>query len=160
MSSDIEDLRKTLLDYSTAFNAGNLDDLLFIFSPNAIFIAPHSRPASGEGAIRTAFEEIIAAMAFEIKMEILEIVPTAPDWAWARIETETARMTEEQGKEGGDGSGDKGKGRRRAGGETVREVSQGLLVLRKASWRDEAEPRWRIERFVIVVIVNGEVSRY
>ena len=149
MSADIEELRKTLQDHNTAFNAGNLDDLLFSFSPNAIFIAPHSRPAAGEEAIRRAFEEIIAAMAFEVKMEILEIVPTGPDWAWARIETETARMDE------GD-DGDRGKGR----GETVRELSQGMLVLRKGTWRDEAEPRWRIERFVIVVIENGEVPRY
>ena len=133
MATDIDDIRAILAQYQTSVNENDIDEIVDNqYASDAIFIAPSpSRPASGQDAIRRAYQAIYLSSGTRIVpgstvLRIEEVVPTAPDWAFARLETEiTVNFPEDQRRE--------------------RQIHQCMLILRKLS--DERDA-WRIARFV------------
>ena len=62
-------------------------------------MAQHFPSAVGPDAIRKAYDKIFANTTLHVKFNILEVIPTAPNWAFAR--TTSAGSTIVQGGEGG-----------------------------------------------------------
>ena len=48
---------------------------------------PHRPPSVGLNAIRRSYERIFSEGKFEINIDVKEIVPIGPDWAFARMES-------------------------------------------------------------------------
>ena len=133
VATDIDDIRNLLVQYQDAVNANDIDEIVDNqYGDDSIFIAPSpSRPSIGREAIRRAYQAIFLSPETRIVpgstvLRVEEVVPTAPDWAFARLETEiTVNMPGEQGN--------------------FRQIHQCMLILRKLS--DERDA-WRIARFV------------
>lgn len=133
MATDIDDIRTLLVQYQDAVNADDIDEIVDNqYGDDSIFIAPSpSRPSVGREAIRRAYQAIHLSPETRIVrgstiVRTEEVVPTAPDWAFARLETEiTVTVPGEAGSH--------------------RQIHQCMLILRKLG--DERDA-WRIARFV------------
>ena len=84
MSTDIDAISVVLNSYQDALNASSTDHALKLYAPDGVFMAQHSPSAIGTDQVRKAYDEIFAAVTLHVKFTILEIVPTAPNWAFAR----------------------------------------------------------------------------
>ena len=115
MAQDIEEIRTLLTHHQDVLTSGDVDEVLELYSAKAVLLAPKIQPAANHEAIREAYAAILSNMKHGGAFNIEEIVPTAPDWAFARTISEQT-------------VGGKGKGKGRA---LEREASHGVLILRK-----------------------------
>ncbi len=126
MSTDIEEIRSLLVRYQDALNSSSADDALVLYAKDGVVMPQHSPSHVGIDAVRKAYEGFFNIIKFKVKFDIKEIVPTAPDWAFAR--TESKGTTDLKGRGVGN------------------EANQELFVLQKVqvpngSWA------WKIARY-------------
>ena len=121
MSQDIEEIREVLNRYESALNSASTEEAVSLFAADGIIMAPNSQTGVGTDAIQLVYERIFANVRFDVTIDIKEIVPTAPDWAFART-----------GLEGTTDVRGRGRGR---------EANQELFILQKRAGE------WRIARY-------------
>ena len=121
MSKDIEAITTLLHTYQNALNTSSLEDALSLYAPDPVCMPPNSPSFVGPAAVRTAYESFFAAIKFDVKFDIQEIVPVAPDWAFARTNSEGVSDVKGRGK--------------------GREANQELFVLKKVGGE------WKIARY-------------
>lgn len=111
-----------LARYQDALNTSSVDEAMTLYTSNAVTMAPHSPSVIGIDAIQRSYRHGMQAVRFRIRFHIAEIVPMAPDWAFARTNsagTITVRAT----------------------GAKTAEANQELFVFQKISGR------WKIARY-------------
>ena len=127
MSADIEEIRALLLRYQDALNAGSVDDALELYTKDGIVMPQHSHSHIGTDSIRKAYEGFFSMIKFQVSFDVKEVVPTAPDWAFAR--TESKGTTDVKGR----GVGHEG--------------NHELFVLQKVKTGDDGSWAWKIARY-------------
>ncbi len=81
VQADIEDV---LQAYETALNGSDTDAVLTVFTNDAVFMAPNSASTVGADAIRAAYDGLFQAITFNTELTVVEVVQTAPNWAFVR----------------------------------------------------------------------------
>jgi uncharacterized protein (TIGR02246 family) len=124
MSSPNQQAITTLLhSYGSILASRSLPDLLSIYTPDGVLMAPGHPPAVGTEALRTSYERIFSTIKLEIEFNIDEIVVMeGGEWAFARTTAEGRKFWLQKGTD-------------------ERHLNQELFVLRKI------EREWRIARY-------------
>ena len=84
MSRDIEAIVAALNSYQDALNASSSAQVMQLYAADGVFMAQNSLTAVGTEDIRRAYDGIFATVTFRVKFNIIEVIPTAPNWAFAR----------------------------------------------------------------------------
>ena len=84
VSKDMDEISVVLNSYQDALNASSTDQAVKLYAPDGVLMAQHSPSAVGTDEVRKAYEEAFASSTLHVKFTIVEIVPTAPNWAFAR----------------------------------------------------------------------------
>jgi ketosteroid isomerase-like protein len=124
MSSPDQQAITTLLhSYGSILASRSLPDLLSIYTPDGVLMAPGHPPAVGTEALRTSYERIFSTIKLEIEFNIDEIVVMeGGEWAFARTTAEGRKFWLQKGTD-------------------ERHLNQELFVLRKI------EREWKIARY-------------
>lgn len=123
-SQQVQPVTTLLRAYEAALNRSDVDAVMAVYAPDAVFMAQHRAAAVGRSAIETAYREIFGMIRLDVRFEIDEIVVVSPTVAWAR--THSAGTTTIL-----------------AAGAKVTEGNNELFVL----VRDEGGGDWRIGRY-------------
>ena len=121
VSRDIDAINSLLNSYQDALNASNIDRIMTLYAPDGVLMAQYSSTAVGTEEVRQVYDGLFAESTLQIKFEIIEIVPTAPNWAFARTRSTGINMTKD--------------------GDSRPEANQDLFVLQKLGGE------WRIARY-------------
>ncbi|NJK31925.1 MAG: SgcJ/EcaC family oxidoreductase [Deltaproteobacteria bacterium] len=124
-SSQIEPATLVLRSYEAALNRADVDAIVSLYTPDAVFMAQHRSPAIGRAAIEATYREIFAMIRLDITFEIDEVVVVSPTVAYAR--TRSAGTTTIL-----------------AADVQVSEGNQELFVLT----RDDERSDWQISRYI------------
>ena len=84
VSQDIDAITTLLNSYQDALNSSNTDKITRLYAPDGVLMAPNSPTAVGIQEIWRLYDGLFATFVLQIKFEVIEIVPTAPNWAFAR----------------------------------------------------------------------------
>ena len=123
ITADEMAIRNLLTTYEAALNASDTEAVMPLYADDGVFMAPNHPSAVGKAALRRAYDAVFEAITLRVKFTIVEVVVTAPLWAFAR--TNSA-----------------GEQKINAVGTTSAEANQELFVLNKGS-----DGRWRIARY-------------
>jgi len=116
------EIRSVIERYGQALNAGDVDAIVQLYTPEGAVLAPNAPTAVGAQAVHDSYVATFQAISLDIAFQIAEIHLLAPDWAYARsTSTGTIRIM--------------------ANGQVVPEANQELFVLRRL--RGE----WKIARY-------------
>lgn len=126
VSKDIQEIRTLLTNYQHALNAGSTDQAVALYTQDGVVMPQHSASHIGIDAVRQAYDGFFSMIKFDVVFDIKEVVPTAPEWAFAR--TESQGTTDMKGR----GIG--------------HEANQELFVLQKVKGKG-GEPEWKIARY-------------
>ena len=96
MSRDIEAIAAVLHSYQDALNSGSVDDAVDLYTQDGICMPQHAQSFIGIDNVRKAYEGFFSTIKFNVRFDVQEIVPVAPDWAFAR--TNSAGTTDVQGR--------------------------------------------------------------
>ena len=113
-------IRQALGAYNAALNGGRTADVLPLYTPDGVFMAPFSTPAIGTAAIASAYDSVFRELAFDVAFTIEELVVMS-----AGVCLRAHRVG--------------GTTHHASSGKTTSEANQELFVMRK----DGAMP-WRI----------------
>ena len=83
-SEQVEPATTVLRGYEAALNKGDVDAIVALYAPDAVFMAQHRSAAIGHTQIETAYREIFGMIKLDIKFEIDEVVVVSPTVAYAR----------------------------------------------------------------------------
>ncbi len=83
-SADIKAISSLLQTYEAFLNDSDVEGVMALYAPDGVFMPQHSPSAVGTDTVRQAYEAVFAAIDLEIEFDIVEIVPIAQDWAFAR----------------------------------------------------------------------------
>lgn len=86
-AADAEGIQDALEGYETALNGSDVEKVLDVFAPDAVFMAPNNPSAVGSDSIRGAYGGIFKAIAFDTELTVAEVVQVAPDWAFVRTDS-------------------------------------------------------------------------
>ena len=123
VSRDIEAIVAALNSYQDALNASSSAQVMQLYAADGVFMAQNSPTAVGTEGVRRAYDGIFATVTFRVKFNIIEVIPTAPNWAFARTSSAGTAI-------------------RKAGGGSE-EASQELFVFQKLGGE------WRIARYCV-----------
>ena len=84
VSADIQTIAGVLHDYQEALNGGSTEDAVSLYAQDGVCMPPHAQASVGIENIRNAYDEFFSTTKFNVRFDIKEIVPVAPDWAFAR----------------------------------------------------------------------------
>ena len=124
-SEQVEAATSVLRRYEAALNGADVDAIVSLYTPDAVFMAQHRNPAVGRAEIETAYREIFRMIRLDITFEIDEVVVVSSTVAYAR--TRSAGTTTIL-----------------ANDAQVTEANQELFVL----VRDDQSSGWRIYRYI------------
>lgn len=109
--------------YEAALNAADVDAIVSVFADDGVFMPQYGVAAVGTEAVRAAYRGVFSIMAFETRLQVEEIVPVSPDWAFART-TSAGAVTFQ------------------ANGRILPDANHELFVFQKT-----AEGAWKIARY-------------
>lgn len=92
----------TLRRYEAALNASDTDAVMRLYAEDGVFMPQHARSAVGAGPVRAAYEGVFGTIRLDVVFDIVEVVPVADDWAFARtnsVGTVTVLATGQSGPE-------------------------------------------------------------
>jgi uncharacterized protein (TIGR02246 family) len=92
----------TLRRYEVALNASDTDDVMKLYAEDGVFMPQHFPSAVGAAQVRAAYDGVFATIGLSVAFDIVEVVPVAEDWAFARTNsagTVTVLATGESGRE-------------------------------------------------------------
>ena len=84
MSKDIEAISIVLHSYQEALNNASVEDAVKLYTEDGICMPQHAQSFVGIANVRKAYEGFFKIIKFDVKFDIKEIVPVAPDYAFAR----------------------------------------------------------------------------
>ena len=84
MSCDEQAIAAVLTSYQAALAQSDADAATRLFTTDGVLMAQESPSAVGADAVRDAYRAMFGGVALEIRFEVAEIRPLAPDWAFAR----------------------------------------------------------------------------
>jgi uncharacterized protein (TIGR02246 family) len=122
-TSDEAAIRAALSSYNAALNGGQTADVLPLYTPDGIFMAPYTPSFVGQAAVRQAYDAVFKELKFDVRFDIVEVVSMAPNWAFVRTNSAGSTLHHSTGK-------------------TTREANQELFILQKGD-----DGRWRIARY-------------
>lgn len=96
VSKDIEAITSVLHSYQNALNTASVEDAVAFYTKDGVCMPQHAESYVGIDKVRKAYEGFFSMINFDVKIEIKEVVPVAPDWAFAR--TNSAGTTEVEGR--------------------------------------------------------------
>ncbi|EXJ81512.1 hypothetical protein A1O1_07576 [Capronia coronata CBS 617.96] len=70
--------------YGAALDKGNVDETVALYTDDGVFMAPGYQPMVGTEALRKSYERVFASTRLDIEFDLLEIVITSAEWAFAR----------------------------------------------------------------------------
>ncbi len=120
---DVAAIRDVLSRYERALNAADTDAVMPLYTVDGVFMPAFSPPAVGASEIRQAYDAVFKAIRLSVKFDVIEIVPVAPGWAFARTNSAGSVTIN-------------------ATGATNAEGNQELFVFHKVDGRD-----WKIARY-------------
>lgn len=88
MSKDVEAISAVLHSYQDALNNASVDSAVSLYTSDGICMPQHAPSFIGIDNVRKAYESFFAIIKFDVKFSIREVVPVAPDWAFARTNSE------------------------------------------------------------------------
>lgn len=83
-SAQVEPAAAVLRRYEAALNRGDVEAIVALYAPDAVFMAQHRSPAVGREPIEAAYREIFGMIRLDIRFEIDEVVVVSPTVAYAR----------------------------------------------------------------------------
>ena len=98
VSKDIEAIASTLRNYEEALNASSTEEAVQLYTRDGICMPQHAQSFVGIDNVRKAYDSFFKTMKFNVKFEIQEIVPVAPDWAFARTNSAGTTIVKERGE--------------------------------------------------------------
>ncbi len=122
MADDETAITGVLSRYEAALNASDTDAVMALYAPDGVFMAQHFASSIGTDAIRTAYDNIFAAITLAVRFDVQEVVAASPDWAFARTNSS-------------------GRTTLHANGATSPEANQELFVFRRIGGA------WKIARY-------------
>lgn len=96
VSKDIEAISSVLRSYQEALNTASVEDAVALYTKDGVCMPQHAESFIGINNVRKAYEGFFETIKFNVKFEIREVVPLAPDWAFAR--TNSAGTTDVKGR--------------------------------------------------------------
>jgi uncharacterized protein (TIGR02246 family) len=117
-------IRKVVADYNQALNGADLQRIVKVFEPDAVWMPPNQPAPTGEQAIRQWFQNYFSQTVANLKFSPVE-VETAGRWAFARVAV-TGTTTP------------------KAGGSSVQQDNKALFVVHQGT-----DGAWRIARYII-----------
>jgi uncharacterized protein (TIGR02246 family) len=84
MATDEEAIAAVLANYQDALGRSDADAVAELFTSDGVLMAQESPSAVGIDAVRQAYGALFGAIALDIRFEIAEVRPLAPEWAFAR----------------------------------------------------------------------------
>lgn len=82
--ADINAIRDVLGRYEQALNASDTKAVLTLYAEDGVFMPAFAPPAVGAPAVRAAYDAVFQTIRLNVAFDIVEIVQTAPSWAFAR----------------------------------------------------------------------------
>jgi ketosteroid isomerase-like protein len=91
--SDHQEISTLLCAYGSILASRSLPDLLNIYTPDGVLMAPGYPPSVGTQALQTSYERIFTTIKLEIEFSIDEIVVMeGGEWAFARTTAEGRKL--------------------------------------------------------------------
>jgi uncharacterized protein (TIGR02246 family) len=122
MNADEKAIAAVLAEYQDALNQSGTDAVMKLYASDGVFMPQNSPSSVGAPAIRKAYDAVFDAIKLNVKFDIAEIRQLAPDWAFARTNSE-------------------GRVKVNATGESSTESNQELFVFQKI------RGDWKIARY-------------
>ena len=98
VSKDIEAIAAVLQSYAEALNTASTEDAVQLYTRDGVCMAQHAQSYVGIDNVRRAYDGFFSMIRFNVKFEIQEIVPVAPDWAFARTNSEGTTIVQGRGE--------------------------------------------------------------
>jgi ketosteroid isomerase-like protein len=70
--AEADAVRKTAADLAAAFNAKDVDAIMALFGPDAVFMPPNAPLVRGKDAIRNYFKDILAKGATGLRLDVAD----------------------------------------------------------------------------------------
>lgn len=80
----VSGITATLRGYEAALNASDTDSVMKLYAADGVFMPQHFPSAVGQAQVRAAYDSVFATIELDIEFDIVEVVPTSDDWAFAR----------------------------------------------------------------------------
>ena len=96
-SSDHQAITALLHAYGSILASRSLPDLLNIYTPDGVLMAPGYQPAVGTEALESSYKRIFSTIKLEIEFSIDEIVVMDGEWAFARTTAEGKKFWLQKG---------------------------------------------------------------
>ncbi len=77
-------ITETLRSYEAALNASDTDAVMVLYTEDGVFMPQHFPSAVGVEQVRAAYNGVFATIKLDVVFDIVEVVPLADDWAFAR----------------------------------------------------------------------------
>lgn len=77
-------ITETLRAYERALNAGDTDAVMALYAAAGVFMPQHFPSAVGAYQVRAAYDGVFSMIRLAVAFDIVEVVPVADDWAFAR----------------------------------------------------------------------------
>ena len=98
VSKDIEAIASTLRSYEEALNTSSVEEVVQLYTRDGVCMPQHAQSFVGIDNVRKAYDSFFQTTEFSIKFEIQEIVPVAPDWAFARTNSAGTTIVKGRGE--------------------------------------------------------------
>ena len=98
VSKDIEAITSVLRDYEEALNNSSTEEAVQLYARDGVCMPQHAQSFVGIDNVRKAYDGFFKMIKFNVKFEIQEIVPVAPDWAFARTNSAGTTVVEGRGE--------------------------------------------------------------
>ncbi len=83
-SEQVQPATAVLRTYFAALNAGDVDAIVPLYAPDAVFMAQHMSPAIGHAEIEGAYRGIFGMIRLDVELDIDEVIVASPTVAYAR----------------------------------------------------------------------------
>src|SRR5437868_11095046 len=73
-----------LKSYEQALNASDVEDVVRLYTDDAVLLPPNAPSAVGIDAVRATYTGIFQTIDIDLTFEIAEVIAVSPDWAFLR----------------------------------------------------------------------------
>lgn len=84
MNQDEKAITEALMQYESALNSSNTDQVMELYANDGVFMPQHFPSSVGSAAVRAAYDRVFASIQLSIKFDIVEVIQVSADWAFAR----------------------------------------------------------------------------
>ncbi len=122
-AADETAISDVLMAYEEALNAGDVPSIMRLYAEDGVFMPQHSPSQVGADVVQAAYERVFTTIDLSVEFDVVEIVLTAPDWAFARTNSVGTVTVQANGAE-------------------LSEANQELFILHK-----QPDGAWKIARY-------------